>query len=141
MSYDPTLWKTGDVITAEKLNKIENAIGTIYLVSQQVADDREALMFNSETPVNYQTIIEGINAGRQFNLIVGSAESFDVLPLSRCYQEESQTDGGTEYHVVFTNGALVLNCSSQNLTEGLAYSLEVKPLPYTPTPPSDAEQA
>lgn len=26
MSYEPTEWKTGDVITSEKLNKIENGI-------------------------------------------------------------------------------------------------------------------
>lgn len=28
MSYTPTEWKDGDVITAEKLNKIENGIST-----------------------------------------------------------------------------------------------------------------
>ncbi len=28
MGYEPTNWKTGDVITAEKLNKIENGIGS-----------------------------------------------------------------------------------------------------------------
>lgn len=26
MSYEPTIWQTGDVITAEKLNKIEQAL-------------------------------------------------------------------------------------------------------------------
>lgn len=29
MSYTPTIWKTGDVITAQKLNKMESAIHTI----------------------------------------------------------------------------------------------------------------
>lgn len=27
MSYIPTIWQNGDIITAEKLNKLENAIG------------------------------------------------------------------------------------------------------------------
>lgn len=26
MSYEPTIWRTGDTVTAEKLNKIEQAI-------------------------------------------------------------------------------------------------------------------
>lgn len=26
MAYEPTEWKNGDIITAEKLNKIENGI-------------------------------------------------------------------------------------------------------------------
>lgn len=27
MAYEPTVWKNGDVITAEKLNKLENGVG------------------------------------------------------------------------------------------------------------------
>ena len=30
MPYEPTIWETGDVITAEKLNKIEQAIYALY---------------------------------------------------------------------------------------------------------------
>ena len=26
MSYEPTVWKTGDVVTSEKLNKLENGV-------------------------------------------------------------------------------------------------------------------
>ena len=26
MSYEKTLWKNGDIITAEKMNKLENAV-------------------------------------------------------------------------------------------------------------------
>lgn len=26
MTYEPTIWKTGDIITADKLNKIENSV-------------------------------------------------------------------------------------------------------------------
>ena len=132
MSYEPTNWKTGDIITAQKLNKIENAIGPIYLASQQTTDIA-TLMFNDETSVNYETIIEGINAGRQFNLRIGSAENFGILPLSRCYQQEAQTDGGTEYHVVFVNGTSVVNYFSQSPTEALTCPfMAPQPLPYTP---------
>ena len=36
MSYEPTEWKTGDIVTAEKLNKMENGIedaGGVLLVN------------------------------------------------------------------------------------------------------------
>jgi len=33
MAYEPTIWKDGDVISAEKLNKIENAIGNVLFIN------------------------------------------------------------------------------------------------------------
>ena len=42
MSYDKTVWKTGDVITAEKLNKNENATGVyVYYPNVSVSDEQE----------------------------------------------------------------------------------------------------
>ena len=32
MSYEPTNWKTGDIITAEKLNKIETELASKFLI-------------------------------------------------------------------------------------------------------------
>ena len=43
MAYEPTNWKNGDVITAEKLNKIENAVEDLSIGArisiQHSADD------------------------------------------------------------------------------------------------------
>lgn len=43
MAYIPTEWATGDVITAEKLNKAENGIaansGMIYVAAAEIQDD------------------------------------------------------------------------------------------------------
>ena len=45
MSYEPTIWRTGDKVTAEKLNKIEQAIvsdnKSIDEINQTVLDMRE----------------------------------------------------------------------------------------------------
>lgn len=41
MSYTPTVWQTGDVITAEKLNKLENGVANTggYDIVFTIADD------------------------------------------------------------------------------------------------------
>ena len=54
MSYTPTMWQCGDVITAEKMNKIENGIaeccsgGGEPLILTAI-DDEEYFMILSET--------------------------------------------------------------------------------------------
>lgn len=39
MAYTPTVWETGDVITAEKLNKAENGIAGAYPVVLPITND------------------------------------------------------------------------------------------------------
>ncbi len=43
MAYTPTEWQTGDIVTAEKLNKIENGLSTvsntIVIVNTTMADE------------------------------------------------------------------------------------------------------
>lgn len=29
MAYNPTVWQTGDIVTAEKLNKLENGLANV----------------------------------------------------------------------------------------------------------------
>lgn len=43
MSYEPTNWKNGDIITAEKMNKLENAVaqGVSPLIVQQVFEQNQ----------------------------------------------------------------------------------------------------
>ncbi len=42
MPYEPTNWKSGDVVTSAKLNKIENAIGGL-VVTATTEDDTTTL--------------------------------------------------------------------------------------------------
>lgn len=42
MAYEPTNWKTGDIVTSAKLNKIENALvnaPTLFVVPGDYADE------------------------------------------------------------------------------------------------------
>lgn len=48
MSYVPTIWQNGDIITAEKLNKLENAIGINAEVYTCLMDKNSAEITYSE---------------------------------------------------------------------------------------------
>lgn len=43
MSYEPTVWQSGDIVTAEKLNKIENGIVSGGLPSVTSTDNGDVL--------------------------------------------------------------------------------------------------
>lgn len=64
MSYTPTEWKTGDVITAEKLNNmedgIENAPGVAVFEFEVITDNDNQLV----TDVTVQDVIDAYSAGK-----------------------------------------------------------------------------
>lgn len=60
MAYEPTVWSTGDIITAEKLNKIENAIGGVYYVDLPTEGDALS--------VTWQDIYDAYQSGK---LVIG----------------------------------------------------------------------
>ena len=39
MAYEPTNWKTGDVVTSAKLNKLENAVANSGILAVHVSDN------------------------------------------------------------------------------------------------------
>ena len=60
MPYEPTNWQTGDTITAEKLNKIENAI-TPFIVNFELDEETEEITVTSDKTAEqvYSAIISG----------------------------------------------------------------------------------
>ena len=61
MSYTPTEWQTGDVVTAEKLNKLENGVmsGALYMLVTY--DENTGI---STLDASYDDIISAINNGQ-----------------------------------------------------------------------------
>ena len=43
MSYEPTVWQTGDTVTAEKLNKLENGVKAVSEASEDLAGKMVAM--------------------------------------------------------------------------------------------------
>lgn len=63
MSYEPTNWKTGDVITADKLNKLETAVtqgggGEVFKVNMNVSGNTATL------DASYNDIVAAVETGK-----------------------------------------------------------------------------
>lgn len=83
MSYEPTTWKTGDVITANKLNKIEQGIAAIG--DTPVVTDHPIMVVNatmSGTTMTlgntWQEIHDAFEAGKLV-LIICKEEEFETF--------------------------------------------------------------
>lgn len=73
MAYEPTVWETGDIITAEKLNKIENAIGGIYYVD--IPTEGDALS------VTWQDIYDAYQSGKSIVGRFSYEDSDDIVDI------------------------------------------------------------
>lgn len=76
MTYEKTNWQTGDVVTAEKLNKMEGGIenaGGVLIIEPTITHEGEAIIFNLHTSFN--DIKNALLSGK--NIIVQY-----VVPLS-----------------------------------------------------------
>ena len=83
MSYEPTVWKNGDVITPEKLNKIE----------QGVAGGGGALIIEynrkGALDVTYQDILDAVNEGKRIEIRTPYDNgSYDFYYLSGVYYND-----------------------------------------------------
>ena len=70
MSYTPTNWQTGDTITAEKLNNIEQGIGSIKVINPFLkiieTDSEEAIAF-------FQEVSSDLAQGKNVSIRIHSA--------------------------------------------------------------------
>lgn len=68
MAYTPTEWKNGDVITAEKLNKIESGIesassgGGIMIINAVVAKNESSYIVTADK--TYENVLAAYNEGK-----------------------------------------------------------------------------
>ena len=87
MSYTPTEWKDGDIITAEKLNKIENGIST----------SASPLIIYLESANRYTTIIDtNLTTVDFINAIIITIEASDSEILHLHYPETIEYSSGNE---------------------------------------------
>lgn len=123
MAYEPTNWKTGDVVTSAKLNKMEQGIaesGTF--IANYVYGDSTTL------DKTMGEIREAINSG--MNVVVTSDDSFDdpqygYTSISRyqimSYKETVPTGSESEdvstYEIEFNSGGSVRVFAASALNE------------------------
>lgn len=121
MSYEPTNWQTGDIVTAEKLNKLENGVASGILVVNMVLDEdmdvpmldktyaeiESALENNKQVVIFNKSIIAGLfaysvmNASRRQvgNIVVALSMAQDGVALLTFIAEEED-----EYPIIYTGG-------------------------------------
>lgn len=95
MAYNPTVWQTGDIVTAEKLNNIERGIEDASAISLKVnitTEDRVSWF----SDVTYNQVVTALNAGRRVFAIVMDMEvpdegghSYTVLEVSSYGHDEN----------------------------------------------------
>lgn len=92
MSYDPTIWKSGDILSAVKLNKLEKGVEEFSIVDTEMSEE-------SEKPVQNKVIKEYIDSHSGGNTItnlpIGSviAHMGETAPLGFLVCD------GTEYNI------------------------------------------
>lgn len=122
MSYIPTEWKTGDVITADKLNNMESGIAnggsggsTAIIATITPAPDDE--LYEYKCDKTFDELVQALEGGKQvyFKLpnsttLIG-VTSFGELDVTATYvyvqKKDNTTLTITSYDVVFNSGSEV----------------------------------
>lgn len=66
MAYEPTEWKSGDVVTSAKLNKLEQAVAGCSLVVHATTEDDVATLDKT-----WQEIFDAFSAGANVVVLLG----------------------------------------------------------------------
>ena len=130
MAYIPTVWQCGDVVSAEKLNKLENGLadccggGTEPLLVHKVKhEDDPGATFLDKT---FGEIRQASEAGRMVVLITDNSSDTEIsATLSNLSYVEYYVGEGSAY------GSVSLGNSSYSCeTSGAPYTLEALDATY-----------
>lgn len=93
MSYTPTVWATGDTITAEKLNKAENGIAAASALIIPLSWEGHTATLDA----SYDELIAAKN-----HLIIAQGDYTEELGLDRFYLTALYIDSDVYYAVFMT---------------------------------------
>lgn len=97
MSYEPTNWKTGDVVTSTKLNKLEQGVsdaGGIVAVSRTISMTEGGAIATLD--ISYDGIVAAMSAGKVPMLIYEEEGTTYYAALAATHANE-----GTYYNATF----------------------------------------
>ncbi len=123
MSYEPTNWKTGDIVTSAKLNKLENAVASGGSLKLNFTVDDEAGTVTIDK--TFAEIKEAVLSGTYvFGIFPWGGNSYIMHPES--FEENNGPQN--EYHIVAIRGSSVLKLNFEVTTENeypLAYTQDI----------------
>ena len=108
MSYTPTTWQTGDTITAEKLNHmedgIENANEPFVVTLTPTAEDFSGTMDKTVAEIN-----TAYEAGQKikFKVLTGQ-DTYTLVPLSNVDKLSEEYPGFSAYVIDVINNILIV---------------------------------
>ena len=99
MAYEPTTWRSGDIVTSEKLNKMEQGIanGTVMLTKDE----------QGRLPITYSALKAAVLAGGtyRFSDITDDGDLYQANIYACDTLEESKDieTGDIQYNATFSN--------------------------------------
>lgn len=120
MAYIPTVWATGDVITAEKLNKMENGIADVsaYIVPVVYDADTSTTILQA----SFDDISSAVSAGR--TVMTKDDLSNNETTISLLYRLSYIADAEYPYHVYFYHPDDVDSYVASTSTDNLIFEVE-----------------
>ena len=134
MPYEPTIWQVGDVITAEKLNKIEQALVTLYggsseqsgvvIVQEQSVTLTENDHFATLSPVNGYLVPNDLPD--DWTVVVGEHTLvYDDITMGGPAYLYGGADEGVMYIVAIDQGVIAFAVYGQSGTVAGTYTISI----------------
>lgn len=126
MAYTPTVWKTGDVVSSEKLNKMENGIanaggGASNLFEILVDYDVFSGWYEVDSNISFDDIVNAYRQGKLIYLVIDlDPDHNGVYPLADLNVESGQV----RFVQVGQNGINVF-CLDKNINT-ITFRLQTK---------------
>lgn len=119
MSYVKTTWADGDVITAQKLNKIEQGIADASSVGGMLIGHKtDGTTYQSETDLTWKQVYDAMRAGLLVVFISGWDEEYEgqtCKDVEHNIVKECQLDPNNTYpYFVVTHSGQMLVADNEN---------------------------
>lgn len=114
MSYTPTTWADNDVITVQKLNKMEQGLAGqksevfIINITPGIIDGDSSL----STDKTYSEIKDAFLAGKTLMIKIYYGEGYEIAPVLSLY--ESSNEYNIIYYDIYNERSYQLRSSSNN---------------------------
>lgn len=82
MPYEPTNWKSGDVVTSAKLNKLEQAVAGCSLVVHTTTEGDDDTGYVTTMDKTWQEIFDAFSTGASVVVVIGETEAYNVTLAS-----------------------------------------------------------
>ena len=106
MSYTPTTWVTGDVITAEKLNNMESGIaedGDVFIIHATGVASYGSVETTPTLDKTFQEISNAVLSNKNCIIISETVYSIELIPYLNCMKNPDGSVDNITFRKTITN--------------------------------------